>query len=175
MCEKRGADLFNPNNVKEAIAKQKWSGARRHTAIAAYTLFLKMLGRTWTPPICKVTRKLPFIPKEHEIDALIAGCGKKTATFLQLLKETGMRAGEANSLEWGDIDFERRFVALNNPEKNGNPRVLNVSNKLIDMLNALPKTTNRIFGESPTSFRKSAFYQTRKVLAKKLQTLGCKG
>jgi hypothetical protein len=38
-----------------------------------------------------IERKFPFIPKEEEIDALIAGSGKKTSTFLQLLKETAMR------------------------------------------------------------------------------------
>jgi integrase len=169
VLSERGADIFNPESVKEIIAKQKWSEARRHSAIAAYTLFLKMLGQTWNPPICKVTRKLPFIPTEQEIDALIAGCGNKTATFLQLLKETAMRAGEANSLLWTNVDFERRTITLNKPEKGGNARIFNVSNKMIGMLNALPKTSLRIFGKSPTSFRKSAFYQTRKILAKKLQ------
>ncbi len=51
----RGADIFNPESIKETIAKQKWSEARRHTAIASYSLFLKMLGGTWTPPPCKET------------------------------------------------------------------------------------------------------------------------
>ena len=139
----RGADLFNADSVKEAIAKQKWSTARRHTAISAYTLFLKMMGKRWVPPICKVTRKLPFIPTEEEIDALIAGCGKKTGTLLQLLKETGMRKGEANRLCWMDIDMERRTIPLNTPEKGGNARIFKVSNKLIARLNDLPKTSQR--------------------------------
>jgi len=165
----RGADIFNPDSVKEAIAKQKWSEARRHTAIAAYTLLLKMLRQTWEPPVCKVTRKLPFIPTEEEIDALIAGCGNKTATFLQLLKETAMRAGEANRLLWTNIDMERRTITLNSPEKGGNSRIWKVSNKLIAMLNALPKTSIRVFGDSPTSYKKSCFYQARKSLTWKLQ------
>jgi len=165
----RGVNLFNQDSVKETIAKQKWSEARRHTAIAAYTLFLKMIGQTWTPPICKVTRKLPFIPTEEEIDALIAGCGPKTSTFLQLLKETGMRAGEANRLAWTDIDMERRTITLNSPEKSGNPRMFKVSSKLIAMLNALPKTSVRVFGDSPTGYKKSSFYLARKRLARKLQ------
>ena len=120
-------------------------------------------------PICKVSRKLPFIPTEEEIDALIAGCGKKTSTFLQLLKETGMRAGEANRLEWIDIDESNRTITLNNPEKNSNPRIFKVTSKLIDMLNALPKTNQRVFGEGTTYHRKGPFYRTRKLMAKKLQ------
>jgi integrase len=86
-----------------------------------------------------------------------------------LIKETAMRAGEAKSLEWKDIDFERNTITLNKPEKFGNPRILKVTNKLIGMLNALPRVNQRIFGANPTSFRKSAFYQTRRVLVKKLQ------
>ena len=33
---------------------------------------------------------------------------EKTAAFLQLLKETAMRSGEANNLLWSDVDVERR-------------------------------------------------------------------
>jgi len=58
-------------------------------------------------PKCKCTRKIPFIPTEQELDALIAGCGRKTSTFLQLLKENAMRSGEVKRFLWTDIDFER--------------------------------------------------------------------
>jgi len=112
---------------------------------------------------------LPFIPTEQEIDALIAGCGKKTGTFLQLLKETAMRSGEANKLEWTDIDTNNRIITLNNPEKNSNPRIFKVSSKLIDMLNALPKVSRRVFGDGPTWHKKTTFYKSRKVIANKLQ------
>jgi len=88
-----GADITNPNSVKEAL--MKYGEARKHTIIAAYTLFLKMQGLLWNPPLCQVTRQLPFIPTERELDDLIAGCGKKMSAFLQTLKETAMRLGEA--------------------------------------------------------------------------------
>jgi len=91
-----GADLSNPETVKGVMAKQKWSEAHKHVVAAAYNLFLEIAyGLTWKPPICHVNRKLPFIPTERELDDLIAGGGKKTSTFLQLLKETAMRVGEA--------------------------------------------------------------------------------
>lgn len=51
------------------------------------------------PPKTRVERKLPFIPTEAEIDQLIAGMGKKTATFLQVLKDTGARSAEARKLQ----------------------------------------------------------------------------
>jgi integrase len=61
-------------------------------------------------PHYKKQDKLPFIPTEQEVDALIAGNRKKTACMLQLLKETGMRVGEAWNLRWKDIDYEKNSV-----------------------------------------------------------------
>jgi len=113
----RGADLSSPESVKEVISRQKWSGNRRKNVINAYTLFLKMQGLHWDKPKYTIEQKIPFIPTEQELDALIAGSGKKLAAFLRLLKETAMRAGEAIRLEWADIDFERRTITLNKPEK----------------------------------------------------------
>jgi integrase len=93
---KRGAILLDPEAVKESIAAQRtWNPKTKELAVEAYTCFLKMLGGTWKPPRYKTTRTLPFIPTEQELNQLIAGSNRKTATFLQLLKETGMRCGEA--------------------------------------------------------------------------------
>ncbi|NIU80859.1 tyrosine-type recombinase/integrase, partial [Candidatus Bathyarchaeota archaeon] len=96
-----------------------------------------MQGLSWDPPDYTPVQKLPFIPLEKEIDALVSGCGPKVATSLQLLKETGMRIGEAWKLEWTDIDTERRTITCE-PEKHGKPRMFKVSPKLIAMLNRLP-------------------------------------
>jgi len=60
--------------------------------------------------------KLP-IPLESEIDALIAGCSKEVACFLQLVKKTCCRAGEAGALGWMDIDPERNVITVDKPEK----------------------------------------------------------
>jgi integrase len=69
------------------------------------------------------------------------------------------------------MDFERNTITLNKPEKFGNPRIFKVTNKLIAMLNALPRVHQRVFGSNLIAFRKSAFYQTRKVLVKEITNL----
>ncbi|MEM2888935.1 MAG: site-specific integrase [Candidatus Bathyarchaeia archaeon] len=164
---KHGANLLDPESVKDAIARQKWSLKTKELAVEAYNCFLKMNGGTWDPPIYKPVKKLPFIPLEAEIDALISGCNRKTATFLQLLKETGARFGEAWRLEWIDVDFQNRLVKIT-PEKGGEPRVIKVSEKLIAMLNSLPKDECRIFTGSPRHFVRG-FRRQRKKIALKLQ------
>lgn len=94
-----GWHLFDPESIKEVIAKQKWCNKRKVNAADAYSCFLRMHNLTWEPPRYKVARRLPFIPTETEIDQLIAGCSKKFTPLLQLLKETGIRIGEASQLK----------------------------------------------------------------------------
>ncbi len=161
------ADLQNPESVKEVLASSQKSNRWKALATASYSMFLKWKGMRWEPPKVIVTRKIPFIPTEEEIDALIAGCGFKTSTLLRLLKETGMRIGEALRLRWIDIDFQRRIIILNQPEKNGMSRMFQVSSELIGMLSKLPKDNGRVFGSSKGSLS-ACFYRQRKRIATKL-------
>lgn len=166
----RNANLLNPESVKEALAKEKnWSQNRRRNVINAYTLFLKINGLQWEKLKCQVTQKFPFIPKEEELDTLVAGCGKKTATFLQLLKETAMRSGEAKRLQWINIDSEKHLITLNEPEKGSNPRIWKVSQKLIGMLDNLPRESTKIFGDGPIKSMRTTFIKARRRLAAKLE------
>lgn len=64
-------------------------------------------------------------------------------------------------------NWKRQTITLNNPEKGGRSRIFKVSSKLIAMLNNLPKTNQRVFGN--TSYKKTSFYDSRKRLANKLQ------
>jgi len=68
----------------------------------------KWLGIKWERPVYKAARRLPFIPLERKIDDLIAGCNKHVATFLQIAKETGARAGEIFAIKWNEVNFETR-------------------------------------------------------------------
>jgi len=167
---KRGANLYDPESVKETIAQQDtWQNRSKMFIVAAYDLFARMMNIAWGAPDYRWTPKIPFIPLESEIDQLIAGCGKKLATFLQALKETGARSGEMRQLKWIDIDLVNNTLTINNPGKGSNPRMFKVSTKLIAMLNALPKTSENVFeGGSLISFRRNLQRQRRRI-ARKLQ------
>jgi integrase len=163
-----GADFNDEDSIKTIIANASWSISRKVNAVDAYDSLLKMEGKTWTPPIYKRVRKLPFIPTEMELDSLIAGCSKTISTFLQLLKETGMRSGEAcGLLKWTDIDFEQRTVRIT-PEKGSNPRILPISIKLANMLGSLPQKGETVFGVRSDLIRRN-FGKQRKRLAIKLK------
>ena len=165
----RGADLANPETVKEVMAKQNWSGNRKRNVINAYSYFLSGIGLTWEPPNYEIIRKIPFIPTEAEIDDLIAGTPNTLATFLQLLKETAMRSGEAIRIRWVDLDFERRLITCNEPEKGSNTRMFSdLSGKLLSMLNALPRENDFVFGTTSLNGLKATLTRSRKRLAFKL-------
>ena len=157
--------------MKQVIAKQNtWCEGRKGLVVDVYTTFLRSLGLRWDPPRYGNPQKLPFIPIELEIDQLIAACRRKLGTFLQLLKETGMRPGEGWALQWTDLDSARKIIVVNDPEKGSNPRMLRISEQLVTRLNMLPKTSRYIFreeGKLLTTWT-SNFRDRRKTIAEKL-------
>jgi integrase len=170
----RRTNLLNPEQVKTYLASSQVTENRKDKLTKDLTKFYKYKQIPFDKPHYIRIEMLPFIPTETEVDQLISGLGPKTACFLQLLKETGMRAGEAWNLKWIDIDFERGTVNVT-PEKGSRPRQLKISNRLLAMLNAQQRTWIMAF-RNPSSnplksldgFRRN-FEQARVNLAKKLQ------
>jgi integrase len=165
---KRGANLFKPESVKEVIARQAtWGQARKYNVVKAYACFLNKQGIKTSLPTYVVPEKLPFIPAEEEIDQLIAGCGTQMAAFLQLLKETGARCGEAYRLKWMNIDTKSGTISVT-PEKGSNPRLFKVSGNLVSMLNNLPKTSTNLFTYKNKFYLRKTFMKQRQRIAARL-------
>lgn len=165
-----GGDIYDPESIKTIIAEQEgWCEGRKEVVVDTYTGFLRAVGGVWDPPRYHRIARLPFIPTEQEIDQLIVGCKDKTAMFLQLLKETGMRAGEAWGLRWVDIDFINKTVSIT-PTKRSNPRMLRISDRLLGMLKPLSNEEGEfIFGGRQLQNSFAAYYrQQRTDLAAKL-------
>jgi len=164
--QRLGADLRDPESVKKVLAHAPFEAATKNVYACAYEAFLKFLGGQWERPKYECTRKIPFIPLETELDQLIAALSPTLAVFCQILKETGARAGEVVKLKWTDVDFERRLIRINNPEKGSNPRIIKVSEKCINMINRLPRKKETIFKNLNTI--NSSFNLQRKRIAAKL-------
>ena len=111
-------------------------------------------------------------------DPAVSGPGKRTftwsaerlftdKTYLQLLKETGMKCGEASQLKWTDVDLVDRSVRIT-PEKGSNPRILPLSLKLVNMLEGLSKENETIFKVTADLMRRN-YDKQRKQIAFKLK------
>jgi integrase/recombinase XerD len=145
----------------------EWKKTTKHNMCEIYSSYLKYLGKTWTQPKYTKEQPVPFIPTETEIDSLIASAWTpKTATLLQLLKETGARIGEIDKLKWTHIDQERRTVYIT-AEKGSYSRLLPISTKLQAMLNNLPKINEKVFQASKHGHT-TTFLHLRSQAAKKL-------
>jgi integrase len=145
---KLGANLLDPDSVKQVIAKQKIKNGSKIQYVYAYDNFAKMLKIQWQIPRYSQEENIPFVPDEKEADQLISFCrSKRMAAFLQCLKETFADPTEALRIKW--IDITGNIITINYPVKGHLPGQIKVSNKLIAMLDSLPKTSERIF---PTSY-----------------------
>jgi integrase/recombinase XerD len=160
-------DINNPYEVKEKLAELKWKNSTKATMTSHFTNYFKFIGKEWKPPKYKAEERLPFIPTEQEIDQLIASMTRKYAVYLQILKETGIRTSELMLLKWTDIDTQKKTINIT-PTKGSNPRILPISNKLLDMLNQLQRKTERIVWVTKKSLR-SAYTRARTRATKKLQ------
>ena len=162
-----GADLFDPESTKAALAKSTLKDSTKKSVTAILAIWFDFNQITWTPPRYSDEHEVPYIPTEKEIDLLIAALGQKTATFCQLLKETGARCGEIAELDWLSIDWEQRKVRIK-AEKGSNSRILPLSAKAIDMVTRLPKNNRnpqrkgKIFAQAD-DMRTSFFLQKRRI------------
>lgn len=162
-------DINDPEQFKEGLAQIKWANSTKQTTATSYTIYLRTIGKTWQPPKYIRQEKLYFIPTEAEIDALI-NSSRVLAPLLQILKETGMRIGEAYKTEWKDIDNERRTITVNHPEKGSLPRILHITQKCVDMMKTIPTDVPRPFARN-VKHQKGlmvTFQQARERTAKRL-------
>lgn len=170
----RRTNLLDVQSVLGYLARIHVSEVRKENLSDFLENFYKWKGMEFHKPRYKRVNKLPFIPTENEIDQLIGGVGRKTAAYLQLLKETGVRAGEGYNIKWSDIDSERSVINIV-PEKGSNPRQPKISGRLAAMLNALPHKWTFVFhspdmdaGISLDHFRR-VFCRQRMKTAEKLE------
>ena len=170
----RRVNLLDVQGVLIYLARVQLSPTRKEQLSNYLEKFYRWKGVEFQKPRYKRVIKLPFIPTENEVDQLIGGVGKKTAAFLELLKQTGVRAGEAWALKWIDIDPEKSTANIL-PEKGSNARQLRITGRLMAMLNGLPHKSLFIFhlddADQITSldhFRR-IFDRQRKKVAERLE------
>jgi len=99
----KSSDLMETEDVKENIAFRPISDGTKKKLAQIYDRFCRQHNLKWEKPRYRRVQRLPYIPQESDIDQLINALSNRQGTFLQLLKETGARPGEAWCLKWIDI------------------------------------------------------------------------
>ena len=163
----RNCNLEDTEAVKTYLSTLDWSLGTKEIASNVLDNFYKLQSIPFSKPRYRRVDKLPFLPNEGEIDLLIDGCSKRVASFLQFLKETGARAGEAWGVKWTDLDLEQRTVRIT-PEKNSNPRQLRLSPRLVEILGTLPKDGPKVWRDGTLNHFGRLFQKSRKRIATKL-------
>jgi integrase len=161
------ANLLDPEDVKTVIARKKWKDSVKMLACYAYRLFAKMENIAWEMPRYRQEETVLYVPDEKDLDQLISASQSKTmSTFLQCLKETYADPGEILRLEWREI--KDNIISIAHPVKGHLPGQIEVSNRLIVMLNALPQKDKRVF---PMTYKSAStcLRTLRSRAARKLQ------
>jgi len=170
MLSKR-INLWDSDEVRKLLNDSILSGKRKNNISYAYQDWCRLKGFDYEIKYFEEgEQSLPYIPREVELDQLIAGSSKPYACFMQLLKETGFRFGEAKSLTPNDFDLEKKIVTLNKPAKRSNPRQFRISDKLVLMLTPLIQKTspNQTIWKLTDQAMSRTFCYRRKVISEKL-------
>lgn len=102
-------------------------------------------------------RRLQGDEEKRLLDACRGARNKWLVYFVALAIETGMRRGELLGLLWDNVDLERRTAFLP-VTKNGESRGVPLSSRAVEVLRALPPSTNgRAFGELTREALKQSF------------------
>jgi integrase len=81
--------------------------------------------------------------------------------FCFTLKETAARPVEALRIEWNDIDFANKKIAINHPAKENNTRTIRVCDDLINMLQQLPRKGKAVFTYGEYQYAEKGFRRMR--------------
>jgi hypothetical protein len=115
-----GIDLFDPQSFVDKMTQlgDSKTNVRKYNLAKAYKAFLNFYTIKADIPKYKFKRPLPYLPPETFLDQLIASAtSSQMSTFMQTLKETGARPGEAYRLEWNDIDVANKTINISHQKK----------------------------------------------------------
>ena len=140
--------------AKAFVAQRRKDGASNATINNSLRLLTRMFSLaqdnqkiTLAPKfeLLKETSRQGFLPHES-FQKLFNAIPARLQPMLLLLYHTGVRVGEAEKVEWSQLDLDRAQITLREGEtKNNEPRILPISDPLIKMLSAVKNRSGRVF------------------------------
>lgn len=147
-------------NTIDRYAASAFVASRRKAGISndAINNSLRLLRRMFT--LARDTGKLTNVPKfellrgksrsgflpPESFQALVNAIPVRFVPLLVLLYQTGVRVGEAEKIEWTEVDLDAaKITLLEGQTKNDESRILPLSDELVKLLSAEKKREGRIF------------------------------
>ena len=127
------ADMSKPETVKQFIAQKNVSNGYKKALCIAYQKYAKYYKIEWEMPRYQQDAKTIRIPTTENINMLIAKARRTLSVKLTISKETGLRPIELCRLRVRDVDLDHKTVHPTTA-KNGQARILKISNSLQNML-----------------------------------------
>ena len=152
---------INANNIKKGLdalpSHLSNASINRHKAAISGVLtyackkgYIKINPARLIPSLPENNERIRFL-SEAERKRLFASCRAshwdKLYLIVLLAITTGARKGELTNLRWNDIDFERR-TAYVSTTKNGQPKVLPLTDSVIKELQLFNQNNSRLIFES---------------------------
>jgi integrase len=164
-------NLDKPDSVRTFIATFDRSNGYKKQLCFAYDNYAKFHGLTWDRPIYFVPSKMPKIPQETKINAIIANASKKLGLAIAMSRDTGLRPIELMNLKLRDVDLSKGAV-YPVTAKHGSARVLKIRNSTLNMLNKYlaskhVEQNDKIFGYWNSDIYGKWFRVTRNRVAEK--------
>lgn len=119
-----------------------------------------------------------------QVDQILAAATPPHQAPMVFLAETGVRVGEAKWLSWDEVDLEHRLIHIRPKDgwkpKSGDERVIPMSDRVYDLLRALPHIGTWVFAarvtaRHPTTGRQISERRLLQYLKRLLKRLGLKG
>jgi integrase len=191
LATKIGVDLFDPESFKTKLAfdpeLSAMSNCNKNSICKAYSSFAKCYLHMEDVKIPHFEYKTPEynIPLTEHMEQLYAALSFQMQVFCFVQMATAARPVEALRIEWKDIDFARKTIAINKPAKHGRTRTVQLKGrfaKVIDMLaewknqqyniatcrNRKQRNLDRVFTYSNTDTAGENFRRAREAAARRL-------
>jgi Phage integrase family len=149
LATKIGVDLFDPEDFKRKLAfdpeLSTKSNCNKNSICKAYTSFVKKYLHMEDVKIPHFEYKTPEynVPQTQHMEMLYAAFSFQMQVFCFVLMATAARPIEALRIEWKDIDFARKTIAINKPAKHGRTRTVQLKGRFVKVIDMLAELKNR--------------------------------
>jgi integrase len=149
LATKIGVNLFDPEDFKRKLAfdpeLSNKTNCNKNSICKAYTSFVKKYLHMEDVKIPHFEYKTPEynVPQPQHMETLYGALSFQMQVFCFVLMATAARPIEALRIEWKDIDFVRKTIAINKPAKHGRTRTAQLKGRFVKVIDMLAEWKNR--------------------------------